>query len=82
MDKAPFNVSTLLRMITEFTLMSVLLFSTGISLILWNGFYTAEKAIIQWTLLTEACYFGVQFLGETGFFFFLRTVGRSSSKPV
>ncbi|XP_051516976.1 tumor protein p53-inducible protein 11-like isoform X2 [Myxocyprinus asiaticus] len=33
-----------------------------ISLILWNGLYTAEKVIIQWTLLTEACYFGVQFL--------------------
>uniref|UniRef100_A0AAY5EWN2 Tumor protein p53-inducible protein 11 n=1 Tax=Electrophorus electricus TaxID=8005 RepID=A0AAY5EWN2_ELEEL len=34
----------------------------SISLILWNGLYTAEKAIIQWTLLTEAFYFGVQFL--------------------
>ncbi|XP_069037702.1 tumor protein p53-inducible protein 11 isoform X2 [Lepisosteus oculatus] len=34
----------------------------SISLIMWNGLYTAEKAIIQWTLLTEACYFGVQFL--------------------
>ncbi|XP_036443276.1 tumor protein p53-inducible protein 11a isoform X1 [Colossoma macropomum] len=34
----------------------------SISLILWNGLYTAEKVIIQWTLLTEACYFGVQFL--------------------
>ncbi len=67
MDNAPFNVSTLLWMITELT---VLLFSTGISLILWNGFYTAEKAIIQWTLLTEVCYFGIQFLGETGVFSF------------
>ncbi|XP_016138712.1 tumor protein p53-inducible protein 11a isoform X1 [Sinocyclocheilus grahami] len=35
-----------------------------ISLILWNGLYTVEKVIIQWTLLTEACYFGVQFLGD------------------
>ncbi|KAG7327159.1 hypothetical protein KOW79_008765 [Hemibagrus wyckioides] len=34
----------------------------SISLILWNGLYTAEKVIIQWTLLTEACYLGVQFL--------------------
>ncbi|XP_036400317.1 tumor protein p53-inducible protein 11-like [Megalops cyprinoides] len=34
----------------------------SISLIMWNGLYTAEKVIIQWTLLTEACYFGVQFL--------------------
>ncbi|KAJ8247561.1 hypothetical protein GJAV_G00247740 [Gymnothorax javanicus] len=34
----------------------------SISLIMWNGLYTAEKAIIQWTLLTEACYYGVQFL--------------------
>ncbi|XP_072516991.1 tumor protein p53-inducible protein 11a [Salminus brasiliensis] len=34
----------------------------SISLILWNGLYTVEKVIIQWTLLTEACYFGVQFL--------------------
>ena len=37
----------------------------GISLIMWNAFYTAEKVIIRWTLLTEACYFGVQFLGES-----------------
>lgn len=36
----------------------------GISLIMWNALYTAEKVIIRWTLLTEACYFGVQFLGE------------------
>ncbi|KAK1798891.1 hypothetical protein P4O66_006673, partial [Electrophorus voltai] len=36
----------------------------SISLILWNGLYTAEKAIIQWTLLTEAFYFGVQFLEQ------------------
>ncbi|XP_060796779.1 tumor protein p53-inducible protein 11a isoform X1 [Neoarius graeffei] len=34
----------------------------SISLILWNGLYTAEKVIIQWTLLTEACYLGVQLL--------------------
>ncbi len=65
-DKAPFNGSTWLRISSELTL-SVLLFSTGISLILWNGLYTAEKVIIQWTLLTEACYFGVQFLGEVFF---------------
>lgn len=37
----------------------------GISLIMWNALYTAEKVIIRWTLLTEACYFGVQFLGES-----------------
>lgn len=36
----------------------------GLSLIMWNGLYTAEKVIIQWTLLSEACYFAVQFLGE------------------
>ncbi|XP_057173283.1 tumor protein p53-inducible protein 11 isoform X2 [Ursus arctos] len=35
----------------------------SISLIMWNALYTAEKVIIRWTLLTEACYFGVQFLG-------------------
>ncbi|KAG7267103.1 hypothetical protein CRUP_022395, partial [Coryphaenoides rupestris] len=34
----------------------------SLSLIMWNGLYTAEKAIIQWTLLSEACYFAVQFL--------------------
>ncbi|KAL4613480.1 tumor protein p53-inducible protein 11-like [Arapaima gigas] len=34
----------------------------SISLIMWNGLHTAEKVIIQWTLLTEACCFGVQFL--------------------
>ncbi|XP_019325735.1 tumor protein p53-inducible protein 11 [Panthera pardus] len=34
----------------------------SISLIMWNALYTAEKVIIRWTLLTEACYFGVQFL--------------------
>lgn len=39
---------------------------SGISLIMWNALYTAEKVIIRWTLLTEACYFGVQFLGESG----------------
>ena len=37
----------------------------GISLIMWNALYTAEKVIIRWTLLTEACYFSVQFLGES-----------------
>lgn len=31
---------------------------------MWNGLYTAEKIIIQWTLLSEACYFAVQFLGD------------------
>ncbi|MBN3306716.1 tumor protein p53-inducible protein 11 isoform X2 [Amia ocellicauda] len=34
----------------------------SISLVMWNGLYTAEKVIIQWTLLTETCYFGMQFL--------------------
>uniref|UniRef100_A0A8K9V5D6 Tumor protein p53-inducible protein 11 n=2 Tax=Oncorhynchus mykiss TaxID=8022 RepID=A0A8K9V5D6_ONCMY len=34
----------------------------SLSLILWNGVYTQEKVIIQWTLLSEACYFAVQFL--------------------
>ncbi|KAG5264125.1 hypothetical protein AALO_G00272420 [Alosa alosa] len=34
----------------------------SISLIMWNGLYTAEKAVMQWTLLTEASYCGVQFL--------------------
>uniref|UniRef100_A0A3Q3J430 Tumor protein p53-inducible protein 11 n=1 Tax=Monopterus albus TaxID=43700 RepID=A0A3Q3J430_MONAL len=34
----------------------------SLSLILWNGLYTAEKIIIQWTLLSEGCYFAVQFL--------------------
>ncbi|CAL8359502.1 unnamed protein product [Lota lota] len=34
----------------------------SLSLIMWNGVYTTEKVIIQWTLLTEACYFAVQFL--------------------
>ncbi|CAB1313342.1 unnamed protein product, partial [Coregonus sp. 'balchen'] len=33
-----------------------------LSLILWNGIYTQEKIIIQWTLLSEACYFAIQFL--------------------
>ncbi|XP_078388097.1 tumor protein p53-inducible protein 11-like [Cetorhinus maximus] len=32
------------------------------SLILWSAFYTSEKAIIRWTLLSETCYFAVQFL--------------------
>ncbi|XP_023698009.1 tumor protein p53-inducible protein 11-like [Paramormyrops kingsleyae] len=40
----------------------------SISLIMWNGLYTAEKVIIQWTLLTEACYFTVQFLVMTATF--------------
>jgi len=39
------------------------LFLAGLSLIMWNGLYTAEKVIIQWTLLSEACYFAIQFLG-------------------
>ncbi|KAM9808222.1 tumor protein p53-inducible protein 11b [Neosynchiropus ocellatus] len=34
----------------------------SLSLIMWNGLYTAEKNVIQWTLLSEACYFAVQFL--------------------
>ncbi|XP_067875731.1 tumor protein p53-inducible protein 11-like [Heterodontus francisci] len=34
----------------------------SISLILWNAFYTSEKAIIRWTLLLETCYFAVEFL--------------------
>ncbi|XP_049746931.1 tumor protein p53-inducible protein 11 isoform X2 [Elephas maximus indicus] len=38
---------------------------TSISLIMWNALYTAEKVIIRWTLLTEACYFGIQFLVVT-----------------
>ncbi|XP_072374912.1 tumor protein p53-inducible protein 11-like isoform X2 [Scyliorhinus torazame] len=37
----------------------------SISLIMWHALYTAEKSIIQWTLLTEACYFTVQFLVTT-----------------
>ncbi|XP_074853642.1 tumor protein p53-inducible protein 11 [Carettochelys insculpta] len=37
----------------------------SLSLIMWNALYTAEKVIIRWTLLTEACYFGVQFLVTT-----------------
>lgn len=41
-----------------------LLSPAGIALIMWNALYTAEKVIIRWTLLTEACYFAVQFLGE------------------
>ncbi|XP_028941478.1 tumor protein p53-inducible protein 11-like, partial [Antrostomus carolinensis] len=36
-----------------------------ISLIMWNALYTAEKIIIRWSLLTEACYFAVQFLVTT-----------------
>eukprot|EP00063_Salmo_salar_P057283 XP_014032118.1 PREDICTED: tumor protein p53-inducible protein 11-like [Salmo salar] len=34
----------------------------SVSLIMWKGLYTAEKAIIQWTLLSEACLLSVQFL--------------------
>ncbi|KAM6926064.1 tumor protein p53-inducible protein 11-like [Lycodopsis pacificus] len=34
----------------------------SLALILWNGLYTVEKTVIQWTLLSEACYFAVQFL--------------------
>uniref|UniRef100_A0A8C8G5G7 Tumor protein p53-inducible protein 11 n=1 Tax=Oncorhynchus tshawytscha TaxID=74940 RepID=A0A8C8G5G7_ONCTS len=34
----------------------------SLSLIMWNGVYTQEKIIIQWTLLSEACYFAIQFL--------------------
>ncbi|XP_057575102.1 tumor protein p53-inducible protein 11-like isoform X3 [Hippopotamus amphibius kiboko] len=37
----------------------------SISLIMWNSLYRAEKVIIRWTLLTEACYFSVQFLVVT-----------------
>lgn len=39
----------------------------GLALIMWNGLYTVEKIIIQWTLLSEACYFAIQFLGECTF---------------
>ncbi|MBN3290270.1 P5I11 protein, partial [Polypterus senegalus] len=41
---------------------TVVALMVGISLIMWNGLYTAEKVIIRWTLLTEACYFGIQFI--------------------
>ncbi|XP_041052548.1 tumor protein p53-inducible protein 11-like isoform X4 [Carcharodon carcharias] len=34
----------------------------SISVIMWHALYTAEKSVIQWTLLTEAFYFTVQFL--------------------
>lgn len=34
---------------------------------MWNGLYTAEKMVLQWTLLSEACYFAVQFLGDFTF---------------
>ncbi|XP_069479407.1 tumor protein p53-inducible protein 11 [Ambystoma mexicanum] len=37
----------------------------SISLIMWNSMYTSEKVIIRWSLLTEACYFGVQFVVTT-----------------
>ncbi|XP_078404956.1 tumor protein p53-inducible protein 11-like isoform X3 [Cetorhinus maximus] len=37
----------------------------SISVIMWHALYTAEKSIIQWTLLTEAFYFTVQFLVTT-----------------
>lgn len=39
----------------------------GLALIMWNCLYTAEKIVIQWTLLSEACYFTVQFLGDLTF---------------
>ncbi|XP_048113336.1 tumor protein p53-inducible protein 11-like isoform X1 [Alosa alosa] len=34
----------------------------SLSLIMWNGLYTTEKVILQWTLLSEACYFAIQFI--------------------
>ncbi|KAM9301894.1 tumor protein p53-inducible protein 11 [Gastrophryne carolinensis] len=34
----------------------------SISLILWNSIYTAEKVIIRWTLLTEACHLSIQLI--------------------
>ncbi|CAL8291284.1 unnamed protein product [Boreogadus saida] len=34
----------------------------SLSLVIWNGVYTTEMVIIRWTLLTEACYFAIQFL--------------------
>lgn len=34
----------------------------SISMIMWNVLYTAEKMVIRWTLLSEACYFTVQFI--------------------
>uniref|UniRef100_H3DF33 Tumor protein p53-inducible protein 11 n=1 Tax=Tetraodon nigroviridis TaxID=99883 RepID=H3DF33_TETNG len=34
----------------------------SLALIMWNSLYTTEKMVIQWTLLSEACYFAVQFL--------------------
>lgn len=34
----------------------------SLAFIMWNGLYTAEKCVLQWTLLSEACYFAVQFL--------------------
>ncbi|KAL1007757.1 hypothetical protein UPYG_G00091230 [Umbra pygmaea] len=37
----------------------------SVSLIMWKGLYTAEKAIIRWTLLTEACLFTIQFIVTT-----------------
>ncbi|XP_008310658.1 tumor protein p53-inducible protein 11b [Cynoglossus semilaevis] len=37
----------------------------SLALIMWNGLYTVEKIIIQWTLLSEACYFAIQFLVTT-----------------
>uniref|UniRef100_A0A8D1WA39 Tumor protein p53-inducible protein 11 n=1 Tax=Sus scrofa TaxID=9823 RepID=A0A8D1WA39_PIG len=37
----------------------------SIFLIVWDAFYTAEKVISRWTLLTEACEFGVQGLAVT-----------------
>ncbi|XP_009868082.1 PREDICTED: tumor protein p53-inducible protein 11, partial [Apaloderma vittatum] len=37
----------------------------SISLIMWNALYTAEKVIIRWSLLTEACYLDATFLVTT-----------------
>ncbi|XP_069751616.1 tumor protein p53-inducible protein 11-like isoform X2 [Narcine bancroftii] len=34
----------------------------SISLIMWSALYTTEKMVIRWTLLSEACYFTVQFI--------------------
>ncbi|XP_028307627.1 tumor protein p53-inducible protein 11-like [Gouania willdenowi] len=51
----------------------------SLALIMWNGLYTAEKVIIQWTLLSEACYFAVQFLVTS---FTLIEVGALSNAAV
>ncbi|XP_048886322.1 tumor protein p53-inducible protein 11-like [Brienomyrus brachyistius] len=34
----------------------------SLSLIMWKGLHTAEKVIIQWSLLAEVCYLAIQFL--------------------